>query len=71
MKSLRARVTINRDKNNRSYESVIKYLKDNSFIPKDSAEIPSNFIKSESDKIRKKMSNLPADIRKIIIDLDM
>lgn len=71
MKKLMPRSSLNRPKHTNSFYSVISYLIKESYISKDSKDIPIDFINSEAIKIREKRSSLPSDMRKIIVDLYM
>ena len=62
---------IRKDKTSRSYKSIFNELIRDGFIPKDSKDIPLDFINKEVVKVREKRSNLPADIRLFISGMAM
>ena len=62
---------LRKDEHSRSYSSIMSQLIRDGYIPKDSKDIPLEFINKEIIKINAKKSALPASIRLFIAGMAM
>ena len=62
---------LRKEKHHQSYSSILYTLIDEGLIPKDSKQIPLDFLQEEAKRIKEKKSNLSADMRKSILGIVM
>lgn len=68
---MKPNITINRQKHTFSYQSMLNYLKAHGYVKQEEDMIPIEFIETELVKIREKRSDLPSDIRRLIVDMNV